>query len=359
MINDNYKNNNDNESTENNDNETTTNNKNQIVTSPLTLNEIRLTTILIKFMTKKHLPTLSQQMYYNMQNIQQYFNYFFTNTYYYKIIPSNYNNNSHITIWDEFFVNQNLMKQNEINLLLSVENISKWKYYPHYKKFNNYKNSLMHIYLYNHIYKVEYTQKYLAIPLIYYRINYYISYKYKIKPSIITPFENKKFCLMINRSNLNSNIHYFYNLLNTIAPVDNISLYDNEISQKSCYNSVELLNVFNKYKFILCFENSYQNGYVTEKIFNCFFSGAIPIYNGAPNILDYFSESSFINVNNTNTKNETAFLDKIKYIASNETEYNKFITEDIISPNYNDENYKTLFSTFIYRKLQNTTKTLY
>ena len=49
--------------------------------SPSPLNEIRLTTILIKFMTKKHLPTLSPQMYYNMQNIQQYFNYFFTNNY--------------------------------------------------------------------------------------------------------------------------------------------------------------------------------------------------------------------------------------------------------------------------------------
>jgi hypothetical protein len=324
--------------------------------SPSPLNEIRLTTILIKFMTKKHLPTLSPQMYYNMQNIQQYFNYFFTNNYYYQIIPSNYNNTSHITVWDEFFINQNIMKPNEINLLLSVENITKWKFYPHYKKFKNYGNPLMNIYLYNHIYKIEYTKKYLAIPLIYYRVNYYESYKHKIKPSIITPFENKKFCLMINRSNLNSDIRDFYNLLTTIGPVDNISLFDNVISQKSCYNSVELLNVFNKYKFILCFENSYQNGYVTEKIFNCFLSGAIPIYKGAPNILEYFSETSFINVNHTNESDETEFLEKIKYIATNETEYNKFTNSNIITPTYNDENYKTLFSRFIHNKLYNILK---
>ena len=319
------------------------------------LHEIKLKTILIKFMTKKHLPTASQQMYYNMQTIQQYFNYFFTNTYYYNIIPSNYNNTSHITIWDEFFVNQHAMKPNEINLLLSVENVSKWKYYPHYKKFKNYGNTLMNIYLYNHIYKIEYTKKYLAIPLIYYRVNYYESYKYKIKPSIITPFENKKFCLMINRSKLNSHIQYFYNLLTKIDVVDNISIYDNEISQKSCYNSIELLNIFNKYKFILCFENSYQNGYVTEKIFNCFFSGSIPIYKGAPNILDYFSESCFINANNTNTNDESVFLEKIKGIATNQREYNTFITSTIINPNYNDENYKTEFSTFIHNKLYNIT----
>jgi hypothetical protein len=76
---------------------------------------------------------------------------------------------------------------------------------------------------------------------------------------------------------------------------------------------------------------------------------------GAPNILDYFSESCFINVNNINTNNENDFLDKIRYISTNETEYNKFITTDIISPNYNDENYKTLFSTFIHNKLHNLT----
>jgi hypothetical protein len=56
------------------------------------------------------------------------------NGYYYKIIPSNYNNTSHITVWDEFFINQNIMKPNEINMLLSVENVSKWKYQLDSKK---------------------------------------------------------------------------------------------------------------------------------------------------------------------------------------------------------------------------------
>jgi|TARA_B110000114_G_C15076539_1_gene392073 alpha-1,4-fucosyltransferase len=39
---------------------------------------------------------------------------------------------------------------------------------------------------------------------------------------------------------------------------------------------------------------SKTDGYVTEKIFNAFLSGSIPIYDGAPNIMDYIFPNSFI-----------------------------------------------------------------
>ncbi len=48
------------------------------------------------------------------------------------------------------------------------------------------------------------------------------------------------------------------------------------------------------YRFSLCFENSIAKGYITEKIFNCFCVGTIPIYFGAPNILDKIPGNCFI-----------------------------------------------------------------
>ena len=38
------------------------------------------------------------------------------------------------------------------------------------------------------------------------------------------------------------------------------------------------------YKFVVAFENSILDDYVTEKFFEAFDSGAVPIYRGAPNI---------------------------------------------------------------------------
>jgi hypothetical protein len=49
------------------------------------------------------------------------------------------------------------------------------------------------------------------------------------------------------------------------------------------------------YNFSICYENIYGlNGYITEKIFDCFFAGTIPIYLGAENILKYIPKNCFI-----------------------------------------------------------------
>ena len=48
-------------------------------------------------------------------------------------------------------------------------------------------------------------------------------------------------------------------------------------------------------KFCICFENARDiRGYLTEKIFDCLFSGCIPIYWGEPNIGDWIPEECFI-----------------------------------------------------------------
>ena len=55
------------------------------------------------------------------------------------------------------------------------------------------------------------------------------------------------------------------------------------------------LGVLSKYKFSFCFENiKDMNGYITEKIFDCFFAGVVPIYIGASNIDKYVPSKCFI-----------------------------------------------------------------
>ena len=53
--------------------------------------------------------------------------------------------------------------------------------------------------------------------------------------------------------------------------------------------------ILEQHKFSICFENVRDiPGYITEKIFDCFFAGCIPIYLGAPNITDYIPQNTFI-----------------------------------------------------------------
>jgi hypothetical protein len=51
-----------------------------------------------------------------------------------------------------------------------------------------------------------------------------------------------------------------------------------------------------QYTFALCFENSILKGWITEKMFDCFFAGTIPVYWGAPDIETYIPPDCFIDM---------------------------------------------------------------
>ncbi len=52
-----------------------------------------------------------------------------------------------------------------------------------------------------------------------------------------------------------------------------------------------------RYKFSICYENAKDiNGYITEKIFDCFFAGVIPVYLGPSNISDIIPKDTFIDM---------------------------------------------------------------
>ena len=300
-------------------------------------------TLTVKFKTSKHLPNQSLN-YCNVASFAQYFEYFFIDNYTYTI-TTNPNAKSDITVWSEFQESNRPMSYGEINLLLSVENIPHWKYYPHYKRYGEYGNGMINIYLYNHISKLIRTDNYISVPLIHQRISYYKKYCNALSMSHPTRFENKLFCLIVNKSGFNKEISHFVDCLQNayIGKIDHISVYNNLIVNKSCYNSDELLNVFNRYKFVICFENSYLDGYITEKIFNCFFSKTIPIYKGSPIISSYISDKSFIDARNR----ISYIIAQISEIVNDEKKYNEIVNVDKISKLYNDENYKDELVQFI------------
>jgi len=63
--------------------------------------------------------------------------------------------------------------------------------------------------------------------------------------------------------------------------------------------------VYKRYKFTICYENAKNiPGYITEKIFDCFFAGCVPIYWGAPNITDHIPANTFIDKRNFKTYEE-------------------------------------------------------
>lgn len=63
--------------------------------------------------------------------------------------------------------------------------------------------------------------------------------------------------------------------------------------------------VMEKYKFSICYENAKDiTGYITEKIFDSFFAGCVPIYWGANNIFEHVPKECFIDKRDFKTYEE-------------------------------------------------------
>ena len=89
--------------------------------------------------------------------------------------------------------------------------------------------------------------------------------------------------------------HYFQGVLSRLNSFEFLTrlLKPNYPSYKGSVKSKR--EILQKYKFAVCYENAKDiPGYITEKIFDCFFAGCVPVYWGAPNVTDHIPADTFI-----------------------------------------------------------------
>lgn len=136
----------------------------------------------------------------------------------------------------------------------------------------------------------------ISIPL--FIQNYF--YKLQRLKTLRTPSEKelkkKKFCAFVVSSNSSRERIKFFKELSKYKRVDSYGKVMNNMG--SIIQSDHWKNndkIFRKYKFVICFENSFSEDYITEKLPNVMFANTIPIYKGAPNVGEYFNLNSFIN----------------------------------------------------------------
>jgi hypothetical protein len=102
-----------------------------------------------------------------------------------------------------------------------------------------------------------------------------------------------------------------------------------QVSIGGNWQTEELIDTYKNYKFVIAMENKNVDGYITEKIVNAFYSGAIPIFWGSSNVNALFNEKAFINVNNFIT-----FEACVDYVlALSDEDINKMLKEPIYTNN--------------------------
>jgi alpha(1,3/1,4) fucosyltransferase len=169
-----------------------------------------------------------------------------------------------------------------------------------------------------------------------------------------TDFNNKKLCcLMANKKNpphdqLDAARIAAIDFFEYSAP-NEFDLYGggNWSPSLTCYKGYTLnkIETMKNYKFYLCYENTIDiRDYISEKIFECFQAGTVPVYWGACNVTDYIPKNCFIDRRDFASMNELyqylkcmkkeeyqLYIDNIKqFLASDlvhEFSYDRFIEE--------------------------------
>lgn len=101
----------------------------------------------------------------------------------------------------------------------------------------------------------------------------------------------------------------------------------------------EKINVLSKYKFAISYDSyTNQNGYVSEKIFDCFMAKVVPVYLGADNVYEYIPKECFID--KRDFKNYDELYNFLKNMS--EDTYEKYIKN--IEKFLHSNKYKKIFS---------------
>lgn len=136
----------------------------------------------------------------------------------------------------------------------------------------------------------------------YRKFNYALQFEF---PRTVVPFHERKLCAMFVGNRFSAHPHELYSKrLEMIRylechAADDFDLYglDWAPEQHPTYRGYvdNKVNAMRNYKFIIAYENMRDvPGYITEKIFDVFSAGCVPLYWGASNVIHYIPQNCFI-----------------------------------------------------------------
>ena len=162
--------------------------------------------------------------------------------------------------------------------------------------------------------------------------------------------QKSKFCaFIVANGNEPNRIKFFHKLSkykkvdsyglilnNTKVPIELMKKYKfKDVTLEDAMNTLQYSTVSNayqlnqellqSYKFVICFENTYANDYITEKLTNVMMANSIGIYRGAKNISEFFNTKSFINYDDYKTYDK--MIEKIIELDKDDNKYQEILRE--------------------------------
>lgn len=181
------------------------------------------------------------------------------------------------------------------------------------------------------------------------------------EPSDLTKKFKDKFCSFVVKNGACEKRNYFFQRLNEYKRVDSAGpLFNNVgyILERGDGAVKAKMQFLNSYKFNLCFENSSYAGYATEKLYEAYMFGTVPIYWGSPTIDCDFNTKAFLNWHDY--QDDDAFMEAIVEVDTKPELYEQMYMEPLFNSwkepynKYMDMNrFRTWFKKNVYKGVLN------
>lgn len=137
---------------------------------------------------------------------------------------------------------------------------------------------------------------------------------------------NADFAALISRHDWNGHRQELFDILSKVGKVSCAGDFlhnDDRLMQKYNDSKIEYLKNF---MFCICPENQNVKGYVTEKIYDAFRAGTIPLYSGGGDLPDpeLINQKAFVKYTGNN---KVEVLEQVKELYTNDNYYKEFIKQ--------------------------------
>ena len=172
----------------------------------------------------------------------------------------------------------------------------------------------------------DYGGKYIRLPLWFLQIDWFGKGGYG-NPEFMMPLSKlitneyietpkTKFCVLMSNKLVQNRV----DCVNKLNLYKNVDCYGKPFGNWQ-YGESQKYDVFSKYKFSICFENSFapNGGYYTEKLIHAKLAGTIPLYYADDKVGRDFNIDSFINLNDFKSMDE--FVARVVEVDNDNSEY--------------------------------------
>lgn len=136
------------------------------------------------------------------------------------------------------------------------------------------------------------------------------------------PGVHSKFCSFIVSNGSATERVRFFEKLNQQVPVDSCGGHLRNVNfEIPEFETAAYFAFMSQYKFNICFENTRQDYYFTEKLINAYYAKCVPIYYGCPKLPDYINLDAIVYIDDASDESLSKGVERVLELHNDPAKY--------------------------------------